>query len=88
MSVGVPCVSSHPSAPSLTISHFLPSLLIIHKLHRSITQNRPDQKPEPIKGLPGILAAAIGRDIESVYNGNNKVRVVCIWEWGLTYYCS
>lgn len=35
--------------------------------------DRPDQKPEPIKGLPGILAAAVGRDIESVYTGNNKV---------------
>lgn len=35
--------------------------------------DRPDQKPEPIKGLPGILAAAVGRDIEAVYNGNNKV---------------
>lgn len=30
------------------------------------------QKPEPVKGLPGIMAAAIGRDIESIYNGNNK----------------
>jgi len=30
------------------------------------------QKPEPIKGLPAIMAAAIGRDIESVYQGNNK----------------
>jgi cobalamin biosynthesis Mg chelatase CobN len=36
--------------------------------------DRPDQKPEPIKGLPGILATAVGRDIESVYTGNNKVR--------------
>lgn len=34
--------------------------------------DRPDQKPEPIKGLPGILATAVGRDIESVYTGNNK----------------
>jgi hypothetical protein len=34
--------------------------------------DRPDQKPEAIKGLPGILARAIGRDIESVYAGSNK----------------
>ncbi|WIA33976.1 hypothetical protein OEZ86_007071 [Tetradesmus obliquus] len=34
--------------------------------------DRPDQKPEPIKGLPGIMAAAIGRDIESIYQGNNR----------------
>jgi magnesium chelatase subunit H len=38
--------------------------------------DRPDQKPEPIKGLPGILATAVGREIESVYNGNNKVGVL------------
>lgn len=37
--------------------------------------DRPDQKPEPIKGLPGILAKAIGREIESVYQGSNKVGV-------------
>lgn len=34
--------------------------------------DRPDQKPEPIKGLPGIMAVAIGRDIESIYQGNNR----------------
>lgn len=34
--------------------------------------DRPDQKPEPIKGLPGILARAIGRDIEDIYAANNK----------------
>eukprot|EP00775_Hariotina_reticulata_P013861 gene13861-13983_t len=34
--------------------------------------DRPDQKPEPIKGLPAIMASAIGRDIESIYQGNNK----------------
>jgi len=34
--------------------------------------DRPDQKPEAILGMPGILARAIGRDIEQVYNGNNK----------------
>ncbi|KXZ56333.1 hypothetical protein GPECTOR_1g294 [Gonium pectorale] len=33
--------------------------------------DRPDNTP-PIKGLPGILARAIGRDIESIYSGNNK----------------
>lgn len=26
----------------------------------------------PIKGLPGLLAAAIGRNIEEIYAGNNK----------------
>ena len=35
---------------------------------------RPDQKPEPIRGLPGIMARAIGRDIEDIYKGSNKVR--------------
>ncbi|GBF93905.1 magnesium chelatase subunit H [Raphidocelis subcapitata] len=34
--------------------------------------DRPDQKPEPILGLPGILARSIGRDIESIYAGSNK----------------
>jgi magnesium chelatase subunit H len=34
--------------------------------------DRPDQKPEPIPGLPGILARAVGRDIEQIYAGNNK----------------
>ncbi len=33
--------------------------------------DRPDNNP-PIKGLPGLLARAIGRDIESIYSGNNK----------------
>ncbi|GIL68377.1 hypothetical protein Vafri_21675 [Volvox africanus] len=33
--------------------------------------DRPDNDP-PIKGLPGILARALGRDIEQVYSGNNK----------------
>lgn len=34
---------------------------------RSTADNNP-----PIRGLPGLLAAAIGRDIEEVYAGNNK----------------
>jgi magnesium chelatase subunit H len=33
--------------------------------------DRPDNTP-PIKGMPGILARAIGRDIEQIYSGNNK----------------
>lgn len=33
--------------------------------------DRPDNNP-PIKGLPGILARSIGRDIEQIYSGNNK----------------
>ena len=32
----------------------------------------PDQQPNPILGLPGILARSIGRDIEQVYAGSNK----------------
>lgn len=32
---------------------------------------RPDNTP-PLAGLPGILARAVGRDIEEVYAGNNK----------------
>ena len=34
--------------------------------------DRPDEVPVPLKGLPTILAEAIGRDIESIYTGNNK----------------
>ena len=34
--------------------------------------DRPDQQPTPILGLPGILARAIGRNIEDIYKGNNK----------------
>ncbi len=34
--------------------------------------DRPDQKPEPIVGLPSILAKAVGRNIEDIYSGNNK----------------
>ncbi|KAG2440917.1 hypothetical protein HXX76_003770 [Chlamydomonas incerta] len=33
--------------------------------------DRPDNNP-PIKGMPGILARAMGRDIEAIYQGNNK----------------
>lgn len=33
--------------------------------------DRPDNDP-PIQGLPGLLARAIGRDIEEIYSGNNK----------------
>jgi len=33
--------------------------------------DRPDNNP-PIQGFPGILARAIGRDIESIYAGSNK----------------
>lgn len=33
--------------------------------------DRPENKPEPILGLPSILAASIGRDMESIYSGNN-----------------
>jgi magnesium chelatase subunit H len=33
--------------------------------------DRPDQQPNPVYGLPGILARAIGRNIEDVYTGSN-----------------
>jgi magnesium chelatase subunit H len=33
--------------------------------------DRADQTPS-IKGLPNILAASIGRNIEDIYSGNNK----------------
>jgi magnesium chelatase subunit H len=33
--------------------------------------DRPDNNP-PIKGLPGILAAAIGRSIEDIYRNSNR----------------
>ena len=33
--------------------------------------DRPDNNP-PIKGMPGILARSIGRNIEEIYSGNNK----------------
>jgi magnesium chelatase subunit H len=34
--------------------------------------DRPEQTPVPLKGIPTLLASAVGRDIEDVYNGNNK----------------
>ena len=34
--------------------------------------DRPDNGT-PIKGLPGILARAIKRDVEQIYQNNNKV---------------
>ncbi|GAX72580.1 hypothetical protein CEUSTIGMA_g36.t1 [Chlamydomonas eustigma] len=34
--------------------------------------DRPDEKPLPIKGLPRIMAEAIGRDLEQIYAGSNK----------------
>ena len=33
--------------------------------------DRPDNESGPIKGFPGILARSIGRNIETVYAGNN-----------------
>ena len=33
--------------------------------------DRPENKP-PIRGLPGILAASIGKNIEEIYMLNNK----------------
>ena len=35
--------------------------------------DRPDNDP-PVAGLPGILARAIGRNMEEIYLNNNKVR--------------
>ncbi len=37
--------------------------------------DRPDNKPEPIKGLPGILARAIGKNIEDVSEGQRATSV-------------
>lgn len=34
--------------------------------------DRPDLDP-PVAGLPGILARAMGRNIEEIYLNNNKV---------------
>jgi magnesium chelatase subunit H len=34
--------------------------------------DRPEQKPVPLKGLPTLLAESIGRNIESIYAGNNN----------------
>jgi magnesium chelatase subunit H len=34
--------------------------------------DRPDQVPTPIKGMPGILARSMGRNIEEIYSGNNR----------------
>ena len=49
---------------------------------------RPDQKPYPIKGLPGIMARAIGRDMEEIYKGNNKVRQGGGESEGAKYTCT
>lgn len=35
--------------------------------------DRPECNP-PVKGLPGILARSIGRNMEQIYLNNNKVR--------------
>jgi hypothetical protein len=32
----------------------------------------PADNNPPIKGLPGLLAKSIGREIEEIYAGNNK----------------
>ena len=34
--------------------------------------DRPDNTPVPLRGIPTLLAEAVGRDIEEVYAGNNK----------------
>ena len=38
--------------------------------------DRPEMDP-PIKGLPGILASSIGRNVEEIYLNNNKVAPGC-----------
>ena len=37
--------------------------------------DRPEAQP-PIKGLPGIMARAVKRNIEELYLNNNKVGLV------------
>lgn len=34
--------------------------------------DRPDLE-KPVKGLPGIFARSIGRNVEEIYQNNNKV---------------
>ena len=36
--------------------------------------DRPENQP-PTRGLPGILAKAIGRQIEQIYISSNKARL-------------
>ena len=38
--------------------------------------DRPDLE-KPIRGLPGILARAIKRNVEEIYQNNNKVTAHC-----------
>ena len=33
--------------------------------------DRPDEATGPLKGLPSIMAESLGRDMESIYSGNN-----------------
>lgn len=40
--------------------------------------DRPDLDP-PVAGLPGILARAIGRNVEEIYLNNNKVMPAAIF---------
>ena len=34
--------------------------------------DRPENDP-PVRGLPGILARAIGRNVEEIYSASNRV---------------
>ena len=63
--------------------------------------DRPDQQPTPIKGLPGIMARSINRDMESIYQGANRgvladvdvlnrineVRGASVYVWGCIGLC-
>ena len=37
--------------------------------------DRPENQP-PTRGLPGVLARAVGRDIEQIYISSNKARTL------------
>lgn len=45
--------------------------------------DRPENQP-PTRGMPGICAAAIGRNIEQIYANSNKVRRQCSAKCPLT----
>lgn len=49
----------------------MPGLLMLHERCHRPSLAAADNDP-PIKGMPGLLATAIGRNIEEIYAGNNK----------------
>lgn len=48
--------------------------------------DRPENDP-PVKGLPGILARSINRNMEEIYLNNNRVRTANLTLLNMPYIC-